>query len=227
MLGSHAHIEPAGELPYIPAILRSAMENATRHGKVTVPQLIKNMNDRQANALGDEYLRRARLHRKADRPYFIDKLPHNWSNVLFIKRILPHARFIDIRRAAMDCCFSNFTQSFSSAHASSFVLEDVARCYVDYVRFMRHVSIKVPGMMHHVEYERLIENAENELKAILEYLELGWDPSMLDFHKLGRVVRTPSSEQVRRPLNRDGMDIWLPYSEWLEPLRKTLDGYVV
>jgi tetratricopeptide (TPR) repeat protein len=111
MLGSHAHIEPAGELPYIPAILRSAMENATKHGKVTVPQLIKNMNDRQASALGDEYLRRARLHRKTDRPYFIDKLPHNWSNVLFIRRILPQARFIDIRRAAMDCCFSNFTQS--------------------------------------------------------------------------------------------------------------------
>ena len=226
MLGSHANIEPAGELPYIPAILRSAMENATKHGKVTVPQLIKNMNDRQANALGDEYLRRARLHRKTDRPYFIDKLPHNWSNVLFIRRILPQARFIDIRRAAMDCCFSNFTQSFSSAHASSFVLEDVARCYVDYVRFMQHLSRNVPGMVHHVEYERLIENAENELKAVLEYLELGWDPSMLDFHKLGRVVRTPSSEQVRRPLNRDGMDIWVPYSEWLEPLRKTLDGFI-
>jgi len=92
---------------------------------------------------------------------------------------------------------------------------------------MRHISVNIPAMVHHVVYERLIENAENELKSVLEYLELGWDPSMLDFHKLGRVIRTPSSEQVRRPLNRDGMDIWLPYSEWLEPLRKTLDGCMI
>jgi len=184
--------------------------------------LVANMDEKQANALGADYLRRAKLHRKTDKPYFIDKLPHNWSNVLFIRRILPQARFIDIRRTAMDCCFSNFTQSFSSAHASSFVLEDIAQCYVDYTRLMQHLSSVAPGMVHHVSYDRLVEDAENELKSTLDYLGLGWDPAMLDFHKLGRVVRTPSSEQVRRPLNRDGMNVWAPYGQWLGPLRKTL-----
>lgn len=222
MLGSHARIEPVGELPYIPAILRSAIEMATRRGTITVPQLIANMTDQQANALGDEYLRRAKLHRKTDRPYFVDKLPHNWSNILFIRRILPQARLIDIRRDAMDCCFSNFTQSFSSAHASSFALEDIGRCYVDYVRLMNHLSLNAPDMVHHVDYARLVDDAEHELKNIVAYLDLEWDPSMLAFHTLGRVVRTPSSEQVRRPLNRDGMGVWLPYDAWLGPLRKTL-----
>lgn len=206
MLGSHADIEPVGELPYIPAILRSAIELATRRGQVTVPQLIANMDDRQANAMGEDYLRRVKLHRKTGSRFFIDKLPHNWSNIIFIRRILPQARFIDIRRPAMDCCFSNFTQSFSSAHASSFVLEDIARCYVDYSRLMHHLDDVAPAMVHHVAYDRLIENAKDELKAALAYLDLPWDENMLDFHKLNRVVRTPSSEQVRRPLNRDGMD---------------------
>ena len=222
MLGSHPEIEAIGELPYAPAILRSVMEMATRRGRVTVPQLIAGIGAEAATAMGQDYLRRAALHRKTDRPYFVDKLPHNWSNILFIRRILPQARFVDIRRPAMDCCFSNFTQSFSSAHASSFVLEDIGQCYVDYVRFMAHLDRVAPGMVHHVSYDRLIEDAETELRAALGYLGLPWDPAVLDFHRLDRVVRTPSSEQVRRPLNRDGVDVWKPYDAWLEPLRRVL-----
>lgn len=195
---------------------------ATQRGQVTVPQLVTNITDQQAEAFGLDYLRRAKLHRKSNSRYFVDKLPHNWSNILFIRRILPQAKFIDIRRSAMDCCFSNFTQSFSSAHASSFALEDIARCYGDYVRMMTHLSEVAPGMTCHVAYDQLVEKAEAELKKIVGYLELDWDASMLEFHKLGRVVRTPSSEQVRRPLNRDGMGIWTPYSAWLGPLREAL-----
>jgi hypothetical protein len=180
------------------------------------------MTDAQADALGRDYLQRAQLHRKTNRRYFVDKLPHNWSNILFIKRILPQARFIDIRRPAMDCCFSNFTQSFSSAHASAFALGDIAQCYTDYVRLMQHLGRVGPGLVHHISYTQLIDNPEDELNSALGYLDLPWDPQMLQFHKLDRVVRTPSSEQVRRPLNRDGVDVWMPYSEWLGPLREAL-----
>ena len=222
MLGSHPAIEPIGELPYVPAILRTMMELSTRRERITVPQLIARLGDEPAAAMGRDYLQRVSLHRKTDRPYFIDKLPHNWSNILFIRRILPQARFIDIRRAPMDCCFSNFTQSFSSAHASSFTLHDIGRCYVDYMRFMAHLDRIAPGMVHHVRYERLVEDAEGEIRLALDYLGLPWDPAVLEFHKLARVVRTPSSEQVRRPLNREGVDIWKPYSKWLGPLRDVL-----
>lgn len=222
MLGSHPAIEPAGELGYVPAILRTMMEMATRRGKVTVTQAIAGMTDQLAQALGADYLRRAALHRKTDRPFFIDKLPHNWSNVLFIRRILPQARFIDIRRPAMDCCFSNFTQSFTSAHASSFALEDVGQCYVDNVRLMEHFGRVAPGLIHHTDYPELVENPRREVGAILDYLGLEWDDAILSFHQLDRTVRTPSSEQVRRPLNRDGIDVWKPYAEWLAPLRNVL-----
>lgn len=222
MLGSHPQIEPVGELPYIPAILRSAMEMATRRGKATVPQVIAGLPAQVAEAMGQDYLRRASLHRKTDRPFFVDKLPHNWSNILFIKRILPQAKFIDIRRPAMDCCFSNFTQSFSTAHASSFALKDIGQCYVDYVRLMAHLDSIAPGLVHHIAYDRLIEDAEGQLRPALAYLGLDWDPAVLQFHTLDRVVRTPSSEQVRRPLNRDGVDIWQPYAQWLDPLREAL-----
>lgn len=222
MLGSHPAIEPVGELAYIPAIMRSFMEIVTRKGPVTLPQALAALTDDQAAKLGQDYLARARVHRKTDRPYFIDKLPQNWSNVLFIRRILPQARFLDIRRPAMDCCFSNFSQSFTSAHASSFALRDVGQCYVDYVRLMDHFDGVAPGMIHHVDYRRLVEDQEAELNPALAYLGLDWDEGIREFHKLDRVVRTPSSEQVRRPLNRDGMEVWRPYAQWLEPLREVL-----
>ena len=222
MLGSHPSIEPVGELPYAPAILRSAMEMATRRQHVTVPQLIAGLSREQAAPMGQDYLRRAAWHRQTDRPFFIDKLPHNWSNVLFIRKILPQARFIDIRRDPMDCCFSNFTQSFSSAHASSFALRDIGQVYVDYVRLMAHHDRVAPGLVDHVRNEELVEQPEPEVRRLLESLGLPWDPAVLEFHRLERVVRTPSSEQVRRPLNREGMGIWKPYAEWLGPLRETL-----
>ncbi|WP_324261260.1 sulfotransferase [Altererythrobacter sp. H2] len=222
MLGSHPAIEPVGELPYIPAILRSFMEISTRRGPVSVPQAIASLSDEQAAMLGQDYLARARLHRKTDRPFFIDKLPQNWSNVLFIRRILPQARFIDIRRPAMDCCFSNFSLSFTTAHAASFALRDVGQTYVDYVRLMAHFDQVAPGMIHHVSYRALVDDQEATLRPALEYLGLEWDEAIRDFHTLDRVVRTPSSEQVRRPINRDGMEIWRPYAQWLDPLREVL-----
>jgi tetratricopeptide (TPR) repeat protein len=222
MLGSHSDIEPVGELPYIPAILRSFMEIASRRAKLTVPQAIASLSDEQAAMLGQDYLARARLHRKTDRPFFIDKLPQNWSNVLFIRRILPQARFIDIRRPPMDCCFSNFSQSFTAAHASSFALEDIGQSYVDYVRLMAHFDSAAPGMIHHISYSALVEDPEAALRPALGYLGLEWDDAIRSFHKLDRVVRTPSSEQVRRPVNRDGMEVWRPYAQWLDPLRRVL-----
>ena len=222
MLGSHSDIEPIGELPYVPALLRSVMEVHTRRGQITVPELVNRLDPAEATAIGTEYLRRAALHRARDTGAFLDKLPHNWSNILFIRRILPQAKFIDIRRSAMDCCFSNFTQSFSRAHAASFALRDIGQCYVDNVRLMDHLATAAPDLVHHVSYEQLIEQPETELRAIFNYLGLEWENAPLNFHQLDRVVRTPSAEQVRRPLNREGVDTWLPYAQWLGPLREAL-----
>ncbi len=222
MLDRHPEIEAVGELPYIRALLRSAMEIHTRRGPATVPEVVLHLSDAHRHAFGADYLQRAALHRKGGQRLFIDKMPMNWSDVLFIRQILPQARFIDIRRGAMDCCFSNYIHYFSKAHASSFGLEDIGSCYVDYVRFMDHLDAAAPGLIHHVNYERLVEKPESELRGVLEYLGLPWDDACLRFHESKRTVRTPSAEQVRRPLNREGIRAWAPYAQWLDPLRKAL-----
>lgn len=142
--------------------------------------------------------------------------------MFLIRRILPQAKIIDIRRPAMDCCFVNFTQSFTDAHSTSFALEYIGRTYVDYVDYMAHFDEAAPGLVHHIDYTQLIEEPEPVLRAALDHVGVEWDPAVLEYHKLERSVRTPSSEQVRRPLNRDGMAVWKPYSQWLDPLREAL-----
>lgn len=222
MLSRHDAIETLGELSYVPALLRGVMEKATTRGRVTVPEALRQLSRADRQALGQEYLRRAALHRRTEQPFFTDKLPHNWNNILFIRHILPNARYIDIRRAPVACCFANFSHSFTRSHASSFALEHIGRAYVDYVRLMEHLDRAAPGMIHHLRYEELIEEPERNLRSVLDYLGLPWDEAMLRFHESGRTVRTPSAEQVRRPLNREGIGTWKPYEQWLGPLFEAL-----
>lgn len=222
MVGSHPSVEALGELPYIPALLRAVMERATSRARVTVPQAIAALTPAERSTLGGEYLRRSAAHRKTDKPRFIDKLPHNWNNIIFIRHILPNARFVDIRREPVACCFANFSHSFTRAHSSSFALAHIGRAYVDYVRLMDHLDAASPGMVHHVRYEQLIEEPERELRKVLDYLSLGWDAALLRFYESDRTVRTPSAEQVRRPLNREGIGAWKPYEQWLGPLFEAL-----
>ena len=197
MLGNHCDVEPLGELSHVPALLRTVLERAMRRGVTSVPEVICALSPADRNALGQEYLRRATLHRKSNAPRFTDKLPHNWSNVLFIRQMLPNAKIIDIRRDPIDCCFSNFSHSFSRAHASSFTLKDIGRTYVDYVRFMAHLDQAAPGMIHHLRYEALIEAPERELRRVIDYLGLPWDEACLRFHEFD--ANRPHAERGAGP----------------------------
>ena len=122
----------------------------------------------------------------------------------------------------MDCCFSNYIHYFSRALAASFRLDDIGHCYVDYVRLMDHLADVAPGLVHHVDYVQLVEAPKQSLSAVLDYLDLDWEEPLLSFHESDRAVRTPSAEQVRRPLNRSGFGASEPYAQWLRPLRDAL-----
>ena len=222
ILSRHPQIEATGELTYIRALMRSALEMHMTRDRTTVPAFIKALTPDEKHMLGAEYLSRASQHLHTGAPYFIDKMPANWSDILFIREILPQARFIEIRRNAMDCCFSNFTHHFALAHAASFDLVHQARSYRDYARLMDHIQKIAPGFLASVRYETLIDDPGPVLRGTLDYLGLDWDDALLSFYESDRVVRTPSAEQVRRPLNRAGMGAWRPYAAWLSPLREAL-----
>ena len=129
---------------------------------------------------GDEYLKRSAVQRRTDRPFFIDKLPNNWMFVPFIHLVLPNAKIIDARRHPLGCCFSNFRQHFARGQDFTYDLDDLGRYYSDYVRLMAHVDAVLPGRVHRVIYERMVDDTEAEIRALLDYCGLEFEPACLD-----------------------------------------------
>ena len=222
MLASHAAIEGTMELPDIPALAKRLGARTLRREPSLYPESLAALDAAECAALGEEYLDRTRIHRKAGRPYFIDKLPNNWLHVGLIHLILPHAKIIDARRHPLGCCFSNFKQHFARGQNFSYALDDLGTYYRDYVALMAHFDAVLPGRVHRVSYEAVIEDPEREVRRMLDYLGLAFDPACLRFHENARAVRTASSEQVRRPINREGLDQWVGYEPWLGPLKDAL-----
>ena len=162
------------------------------------------------------------MQRRTQRPFFIDKLPNNWLFVPFIQLILPNAKIIDARRHPLGCCFSNFRQHFARGQDFTYDLNDLGRYYADYVRLMAHVDAVLPGRVHRVIYERMVDDTEQEVRALLAACDLAFDPACLAFYETERAVRTASSEQVRQPIYRNATEEWQRYAEHLGPLKDAL-----
>jgi tetratricopeptide (TPR) repeat protein len=222
ILASHPAVEGTSELPHIPILIQRVIEQGWRAGSRSYPELTAGLPAEELEALGRAYLDAAALHRKSERPRFIDKLPNNWLNIGFIHLILPRAKIVDVRREPLSCCFSNFKQHFAKGQAFSYELEHVGAYYRDYVELMDHIDEVLPGRVHRVIYEDLVDRPELEVRRLLAGLELPFDAATLRFHENRRAVRTASSEQVRRPINRDGLDRWRDYEPWLGPLKAAL-----
>jgi tetratricopeptide (TPR) repeat protein len=221
ILASHSLIEGTTELPDILSIARelSARNGA---GAAAYPAILADLPAEEFRRLGEDYLRRTRPQRKTGKPYFIDKMPNNFMHAGLIRLILPNAKIIDARRHPMACCFSNFKQHFAKGQGFSYGQERIARYYRDYVSLMARYDAAMPGAVHRVIHERLVEDLEREVRALLAYVGVPFEEACLRFYETGRAVRTPSSEQVRRPIFTEGLDQWRNYEEWLGPMKAAL-----
>jgi tetratricopeptide (TPR) repeat protein len=213
ILASHSKVEGTTELQDIPALSRKLGD---------YPNGVLELDPDARRELGAEYLKLSAVQRRTDRPFFVDKLPNNWLFVPFIQLILPNAKIVDARRHPLSCCFSNFRQHFARGQDFTYDLEALGHYYSDYVRLMAHVDAVLPGKVHRVIYERMIDDTEAEVRALLDYCGLEFEPQVLEFYKTERAVRTPSSEQVRRPIYREATEEWRAYEHHLGPLKKAL-----
>ena len=175
-------------------------------------------------AFADRYLTRCQRYRKSGSPRFTDKQLGNFRNLALIHLMFPRAAIVDIRRHPMASTFACYKQHFSHVVPFCYDLEEIAHYYRDYVRLMDHMDAVLPGRVHRVHYERLVADPEREVRRLLDYCGLPFDPACLEFHANKRAVRTISSEQVRRPLYRDALERWRHYEPWLGPLRSALGG---
>ncbi len=172
--------------------------------------------------LGDRYIADTRVYRRTEKPHFIDKMPNNFRHLGLVRLMLPNARIIDARREPLACCFSNLKQLFAKGQEFSYGVEDIARYYRTYLELMRHWDRVLPGWVLRVFHERVVDDLEGSVRRILDFCGLEFEPQCVEFHKTARSVRTASSEQVRRPLYREGLDQWRNFEPWLGPLKAAL-----
>jgi tetratricopeptide (TPR) repeat protein len=228
ILASHSRVEGTQELTEIGRYAGELCGCDPDCGLPVRPEALLQMSADEARALGERFLIETRTYRREGRPLFIDKMPNNFWHVGLIHLILPRATIIDVRREPMACCFSNLKQLFGTTNQEfTYEVDHIARYYRSYLDLMRHWEEVLPGRVLRVSYEDLVEDLEGGVRRMLAHCGLDFEPTCLDFHQTRRSIRTPSSEQVRRPISRDSLAQWRNYEPWLQPLRDALGDALV
>ena len=222
ILASHSKVEGTMELPNIFALAFRLDRQRVVGEEPEYPANLADLTHEDVARFGEEFIRDTRVYRKHGKVYFIDKMPNNFRHIGLIHMILPNAKIIDARRGAMGCCFSGFKQLFAEGQEFTYGLEEVGQYYTDYVSLMDHWDTVLPGKILRVRYEDVVADLETQVRRLLEYCELPFEEACLNFHRTERAVRTASSEQVRQPIFKSGVDQWEHFSDFLGPLRKKL-----
>jgi tetratricopeptide (TPR) repeat protein len=222
ILSSHSAVEGTMELSHVSDIVHTLVGQA--QPGTAYPGLLAGIGQSACAELGASYLERAAVQRHEGTPFFIDKTPHNFLQLGLIHLMLPNARVVDVRRQPMACGLSVFRHLFAHGQKFSYSLEDIGRYYRDYVALMAHFDSVLPGRVHRVSYEALVEDTEAEVRRLLDYCGLAFEESCLRFFDNRRAVSTPSSEQVRMPIFRDALDHWRNFEPWLGPLQSAIEA---
>ncbi|MGD0490544.1 MAG: sulfotransferase [Steroidobacteraceae bacterium] len=222
ILASHSEVEGTQELADIQRTVMALRGRATDPENPRYPGVLAELDPEDFRKFGERFMADTRIYRRTQRPFFIDKLPDNFRDIGLIRLMLPNAKIVDARREPMACCFGNLKQLFSGGQEFSYSIGDMAHYYRKYLELMRHWNEALPGWILTVQYEDLVENLEGNVRRILDFCGLRFEPACLEFHKTERNVRTASSEQVRQPISREGLDQWRNYEPWLGPLEDGL-----
>jgi tetratricopeptide (TPR) repeat protein len=225
VLASHSQVEGTHELSDVQSIVTELQGREVTETPL-YPGVLPTLPADAFVRLGEKYIADTRMYRSG-RPRFIDKMPNNFRHIGLIHLMLPKARIIDARREPMACCFSNLKQLFAQGQEFTYSVEDIARYYRTYLELMEHWDEVLPGRVLRVHHEDVVGDLEGSVRRILDYCGLDFEAACVEFHKTKRSVRTPSSEQVRQPIFRDGLEQWKNYEPWLDPLKTALGDALV
>ncbi|HMH28076.1 MAG TPA: sulfotransferase [Steroidobacteraceae bacterium] len=221
ILASHSGVEGTQELGDIPRIVLELQGREPDPDSPRYPAALAGLKAGDFLRLGEKYLSDTRVYR-AGKPFFIDKMPNNFRHIGLIHLMLPNAKIIDARREPMACCFSNLKQLFANGQEFTYAIDDIARYYRTYLDLMSHWDEVLPGRLLKVWHEDVVDDLEGNVRRILDFCGLEFEPACMEFHRTARSVRTASSEQVRQPIFREGLDQWRHYEQWLSSLKDAL-----
>jgi tetratricopeptide (TPR) repeat protein len=226
ILASHSAVEGTQELADIPRYVLELQGRERDFESPRYPGVLAQLPAAEFVRFADKYLNDTRVYRTG-KPRFIDKMPNNFRHIGFIHLMFPNAKIIDARREPMACCFGNLKQLFARGQEFAYSSEDIGRYYRTYLDLMEHWDTALPGRILRVHHEDVVDDLERSVRRILDFCELPFEPACVEFHRTERSIRTASSEQVRQPIFRAGLDQWRRYEAWLGPLREVLGDALV
>ena len=219
---AHSMVDGTMELPVISALVRELQQRQIKEGQVPYPAPGTRLTEAELAEMGQQYLQRAQIQR-GTASFFVDKMPINFQHIGLIRKILPGARIVNVRRNPMALGLSIYQQLFSFGQDWAFDLTQIARYYLAYSDLMDYWESQAPGHIVQVQYEELVISPESSIRKLLQQLNLPEDAACFSPHENQRPVRTASSEQVRQPMHTAAVDYWRNFEPQLEPLRRALE----
>jgi tetratricopeptide (TPR) repeat protein len=216
ILASHSEIEGTMELANMPNLVRRIMIDGGKR-KLGYPESISSFSPDELAAYGQTFLEETAMYR-TDKPYFIDKLPTNFDKIGLIHKILPQAVIIDARRHPMDCGFSCFKQHFAGGHLFSYDLANIGAYYNDYLKLMDYWNEVLPGKVFLAQYERVVDDTENAVRALLAHCGVDYEEACLRFFENKRPVRTFFNDTATTEIYTKGVGYWRNFASHLAPL---------
>ena len=223
ILASHSAVFAAGELNNFAEQMMRLIRASVSEKPSTRDDMVRASAAIDFRALGDNYI-------DSTRPFtghaarFIDKMPLNYLYVGLIHKALPNATVINVRRHPVDTCYAIYKQLFVDAYPFSYDLEELGQYYIAYDALMEHWNRVLPGVVHTIQYEDLVDDLESNARKLVECCGLEWQEHCLKFYENREASTTASTAQIRRPIYRSSVGKWRNYEEQLRPLIDVLRG---
>jgi|TARA_B110000240_G_scaffold197387_1_gene252410 tetratricopeptide (TPR) repeat protein len=212
ILASHSQVDGTMELHNILGLAARLSGNKSGY-----PSVVNEIDSKFFTRFGKQFMQDTQCYRQGA-AFFIDKMPNNFMHIGLIKTILPNAKIIDARRDPISCCFSGYKQLFAEGQEFSYDLDNLIHYYQSYQSLMAHWDSVLPGFILKVQHEDVIDDLETQVRRILDFCQLPFESSCLHFYKTKRTIKTPSSEQVRQPINSAARQQWKNFETHLDPL---------
>ena len=219
ILSSHNNVYGGGELVFLQEIINNnflkKFENETSNiNEDTESLLLQSYN---------EYIAKITLIDNSNK-IFTDKSPLNFRYIGFIKNIFPDSKIINCKRNSLDVCWSNYKNFFAGSLPFTNDLKDIANYYNMYEDLIKFWKDLFPDEIYEMNYNKLIDNSENEIKRLLNFCQLDWDPNCMKHEKNTKTIKTASASQARQPINKSGLNNSKPFEGYITELSKILQS---
>ena len=226
IISNHTDVDSAGELNDFALQMMEQVKaycyQQNKSGPKNKLELVSLTTKINFTQLGKSYIESTR-NSTGKSKHFIDKSPLNSLYVGLISLALPRAKIIHVIRHPMDTCYAIYKQLFTQGYPFSYDLKELGQYYIAHHKLMQHWQDVIPGAIHQIAYEDVIDNIEDQAKALILQCDLTWQSQCIDFQNNKSASTTASATQVRQGIYKSSQGKWREFAQQLAPLKAQLE----